>query len=140
MSLLFVTIYKHFKYGESAEQDDRMRKIMYRAFAGSWFAILLLTAILMLADYLGVLKLTVQGALSVIFFGMIITSSAFNCTLEEKVMWSEIQKRQGYFNIPRTECCYDFIRIGSIDIYSSAANRSYLGRIDSVHFGSVYFN
>lgn len=78
VSLLFTSLIRHFKYGEGVEQDERTKKIMYRAFAGSWFAILLLIAAMMLADYLGVLKLNVQGALSAIFFGMIITFSAFN--------------------------------------------------------------
>ncbi len=78
VSLLFTSLYSHFKYGEGVEQDERTKKIMYRAFAGSWFAILLLIAIMMLADYFGALKMDVQGALSLIFLGMIITFSGLS--------------------------------------------------------------
>ncbi len=78
VSLLFTSLFKHLKYGEGVEQDERTKKVMYRAFAGSWFAVLLLIAVMMLADYIGVLKVNVQGALSLIFFGMIITFSGLS--------------------------------------------------------------
>ena len=31
LSLLVTSLYKHFKYGEGGEQDERTKKIMYRA-------------------------------------------------------------------------------------------------------------
>lgn len=78
VSLLFASLYKHFKFGEGVEQDERTRKIMYRAFAGSWLVILFFAGAMMVANDLGVLKVNVQEALSAIFFGMVITFSGLS--------------------------------------------------------------
>jgi len=83
LSMLFVSLYKHFKYGDEVEQDERTRKVMYRALAGSWFATLILTTILMFADRLNI-NLDIRGALSIIFFFMVFTFSALNWYFEKK--------------------------------------------------------
>ncbi|CAG0978144.1 hypothetical protein METP3_01910 [Methanosarcinales archaeon] len=83
LSMLFVSLYKYFKYGEGVEQDERTRNVMYRALAGSWFATLILTTILMFADRLNI-RLDIRGALSIVFFFMVFTFSAFNWYLEGK--------------------------------------------------------
>ena len=83
LSMLFTSLYKHFKYGEGVEQDERTRKVMYRALAGSWFATLILTTVLMFADRLNI-RLDIRGALSIVFFFMVFTFSAFNWYFEKK--------------------------------------------------------
>ena len=83
LSMLFVSLYKHFKYGEGVEQDERTRRVMYRAMAGSWVATLVLTTVLMFADRVNI-NLDVQEALSIIFFFMAFTFSAFNWYFETK--------------------------------------------------------
>lgn len=83
LSMLFVSLYKHFKYGEGVEQDERTRKVMYRAMAGSWIATLVLLIALMFANRVNI-NLDVQGALSIIFFFMVFTFSAFNWYFEKK--------------------------------------------------------
>lgn len=83
LSMLFVSLYKHFKYGEGVEQDERTRKVMYRAMAGSWIATFVLLIALMFANRVNI-NLDVQGALSIIFFFMVFTFSAFNWYFEKK--------------------------------------------------------
>ncbi len=77
ISLLSTSLYRHFKFGEGVEHDERTKKLMYRAFTGSWFAILFLITIIVLADQLGAFKMNVQGALSTILLSMIATFSGF---------------------------------------------------------------
>lgn len=77
LSLLFTTIYKHFKFGEGVEKDERTKRIMCRAMTGSWFATFILIAVMMLADDFGALKMNVQEVLIIVFFGMIIVFGAF---------------------------------------------------------------
>ncbi|VVB52008.1 Uncharacterised protein [uncultured archaeon] len=83
LSMLFASLYKHFKYGEGIEQDERTRKVMYRALAGSWFATLILTTVLMFADRFNI-RLDIRGALSIVFFFMVFTFSALNWYFEKK--------------------------------------------------------
>lgn len=83
LSLLATSLYKHFKYGEEVEQDERTKKIMYRALAGSWIATLVLVTLLMMAERFNV-KLDVTGALSIIFFFMVFSFSAFNAYFDKK--------------------------------------------------------
>jgi len=83
LSLLFTSIYRHFKYGEGIEQDERTKKIMYRALAGSWFVTLVLVTVLMMADRFDV-KIDVEGALSIVFFFMVFSFSAFNWYFDQK--------------------------------------------------------
>ena len=83
LSLLVTTTYKHLKYGEGIEQDERTKKIMSRALTGSWFATLILVTALMMADMLNV-KLDVSGALSIVFFFMVFSFSAFNWYFDQK--------------------------------------------------------
>ncbi len=83
LSMLFATLYTNFKYGDGVGQDERTRKAMYRALAGSWFATLTLTTVLMFADRLNI-SLDIRGALSIVFFFMVFTFSALNWYFEEK--------------------------------------------------------
>jgi hypothetical protein len=83
LSMLFTSLYKHFKYGDGVEQDERTRKVMNRALAGSWFATLILTTLLMFADRLNI-NLDFRGALSIVFFFMVFTFSALNWYFERK--------------------------------------------------------
>jgi hypothetical protein len=83
LSMLFASLYKHFKYGDGVEQDERTRKVMYRALAGSWFATLVLLTVLMFADRFNII-LDIRGLLSIVFFFMVFTFSTFNWYFEEK--------------------------------------------------------
>ncbi|CAG0953160.1 MAG: hypothetical protein OIN86_17880 [Candidatus Methanoperedens sp.] len=83
LSMLFVSLYKHFKYGDGVEQDERTRKVMYRALAGSWFATLVLLTVLMFADRFDII-LDIRGMLSIVFFFMVFTFSTFNWYFEGK--------------------------------------------------------
>ncbi|MFZ3382808.1 MAG: hypothetical protein WA144_02665 [Candidatus Methanoperedens sp.] len=83
ISMLFTSLYNHFKYGDEVEQDERTRKVMYRALAGSWVATLVLTTAMMLAERVNI-RLDIRGALSIILFFMVFTFSALNWYLEKK--------------------------------------------------------
>ncbi len=83
LSLLFTSLYKHFKYGEGVEQDERTKKITSRALTGSWFATLIVLVALMLADRLNA-GISVQGVLSIVFFFMVFTFSAFSWYYNKK--------------------------------------------------------
>ena len=75
LSMLVVSLYKHFRYGDEVEQDERTGKLMYRALACSWFATLVVITLLMLAQRLFP---DVSGILSIIFFFMVFSFSALN--------------------------------------------------------------
>lgn len=77
LSLLFVSLYKHFRFGEGVKQDERTKKVTCRAFEGSWFATLVLVVMMMQADRLN-MGLNVEGALSIIFFFMVFAFSALS--------------------------------------------------------------
>lgn len=83
LSLLFVSLYKHFKYGDDVEQDERTRKVMYQALAGSWIATLVLVTGLIMADRFGV-GLEIAGVLSIVFFVMVFVFSALMWYFERK--------------------------------------------------------
>lgn len=77
LSLLFTSLYKHFKYGDGIEQDERTKATTSRALTSSWFATLIVLVSLMLADRLNA-GISVQGVLSIIFFFMVFAFSAFS--------------------------------------------------------------
>ena len=83
LSLLFTSLYNHFKYGDEVEQDERTKKIISSAMKGSWFATLIVLIVLMLADRLNA-GISVQGVLSIVFFFMVFTFSALNWYFERK--------------------------------------------------------
>ena len=83
LSLLFTGLYKHFKYGDGVEQDERTKKITSSALTGSWFATLIVLVALKLADRLNA-GISVQGVLSIVFFFMVFTFSAFSCYYNKK--------------------------------------------------------
>ena len=83
LSLLLTTLVKHFKYGEGVEEDERTKKITARALTGSWFATLVLVTLLMMADRFNV-KIDMTSALSIVFFFMVFSFSAFNWYFDQK--------------------------------------------------------
>lgn len=83
LSMLFVSLYKHFKFGEGVDEDERTKKVTARALSFSWFATLIIITMMMQADRLNV-KLEAEGALGIVFFFMVLTLSAFRWYFDKK--------------------------------------------------------
>jgi len=71
------TAYRHMKYKDAPEGDERTKKLGAYGITYSWLATLLFVAGLYWTNYFGILDLTVQQTTGSMFFVMIITAIAF---------------------------------------------------------------
>jgi hypothetical protein len=82
--LLVNGVFRHLKYGEMPERDERTRKIGAFAIAYSWLVTMIFIALLIWLDHFNLLKMTAPQALGLTIFMMIIAALIFQWHLKRK--------------------------------------------------------
>ena len=82
--LIINGVYRHKKYGEMIEKDERTKKISAFAISYSWLATIITMSVLILLDYFDILKMTAPQALGFTYFVMILVVLVFKWYFQRK--------------------------------------------------------